>query len=164
VRVCNEMKLGRTIDQMPNNSSNAPSAGKFASRWPEYLRHTASSVALRASKGQKGQWEPVRAADEQAFYNAAYRREEFGTRRRFRTDDARLEDVAVLYRAAIGDNDTHPGKRIAAELHVSVEHARRLVGQARRKGFLGPALRGRAGEIHPTTKEVQRGRSRRTPT
>jgi len=69
-------------------------------------------------------------------------------RRRYVLTDEMLREVAALYRQAIAEKKP-PIE--AVRLHwypgSKPESARRLVARARAAGFLGPALRGRAGEL-----------------
>jgi hypothetical protein len=87
------------------------------------------------------------------FYRA-YQDRERETRRRRPADDARLHQVAELYRTAIADREP-PANVIGTMLNVSEAHARRLVGMARKAGFLGPAIRGRAGEVATVTQRAR---------
>jgi hypothetical protein len=60
--------------------------------------------------------------------------------------DENLRQVADLYRAALERGDP-PTKTIGLELHIGRSTAARWVAEARKRGLLGPALRGRAGEV-----------------
>ena len=60
------------------------------------------------------------------------------------TDD-QLRQVADLYRAALDRGDP-PTQTIADEMHAARSTAARWVAKARAAGFLGAAVRGRAGE------------------
>lgn len=71
-----------------------------------------------------------------------------------KTSDDDLERVAEIYRAAVAAGRS-PAKAIVAEIPSSEEHARRKVRLARERGFLGPAIPGRAGE-QPIDKEGDR--------
>lgn len=59
--------------------------------------------------------------------------------------DENLRQVAELYRAAIKRGDP-PTQMVAEAMHVARSTAARWVGKARERGFLGPSMRGRAGE------------------
>ena len=59
--------------------------------------------------------------------------------------DENLQQVATLYRAAVEQGD-HPTETVANAMHVSRSTAARWVTRARKRGFLGPAMRGRGGE------------------
>jgi hypothetical protein len=60
------------------------------------------------------------------------------------TDD-NLRQVAELYRVAVERGDP-PTQTVADAMHVARSTAARWVGAARKRGFLGPAVRGRGGE------------------
>jgi hypothetical protein len=60
--------------------------------------------------------------------------------------DADLEEVADLYREAVAGGDTSPTLTISERKHVGRSTAARWVSRARARGYLGPAVRGRAGE------------------
>lgn len=62
-----------------------------------------------------------------------------------RVDDETLSQVADLYRAAVAAGDP-PTAMIGKTMNASRSTAARWVTKARERGFLGPALRGRAGE------------------
>jgi hypothetical protein len=53
--------------------------------------------------------------------------------------------VAELYPTAVAHGDP-PDEAIARAMHASRSSAARWVRMARERGFLGPALKGRAGE------------------
>lgn len=59
--------------------------------------------------------------------------------------DENLRQVASIYRAATKRGDP-PTQTVADSLKVARSTAARWVGKARERGFLGPALRGQAGE------------------
>jgi hypothetical protein len=59
--------------------------------------------------------------------------------------DENLREVATLYRAALENNDP-PTLAVAAAKNVSRSTAARWVSEARKRGFLGPALGPRPGE------------------
>jgi len=67
-----------------------------------------------------------------------------------RTADETLPAVVQVYRQALMDADprvrSSPTATVARRLNYSRGHAARLVSQARTRGLLGPARRGRAGE------------------
>jgi len=70
-----------------------------------------------------------------------------GLRGAGRGRDARddvLARVAEIYRAALGAG-LPPTKAVSEQLPCSYSHAGRLVGQARRGGYLQPTIPGRAG-------------------
>jgi uncharacterized protein DUF6214 len=56
-----------------------------------------------------------------------------------------LSRVAELYRAALENGDP-PTQTVADAMHATRSTASRWVAKAREHGFLGPAVRGRAGE------------------
>jgi hypothetical protein len=60
------------------------------------------------------------------------------------TDD-NLRQVAELYRVAV-EHGAPPTQTVADQMHVARSTAARWVGAARKRGFLGPAVRGRGGE------------------
>lgn len=60
------------------------------------------------------------------------------------TDD-HLRAVVAMYKQALKEGDP-PTRTIADEMHVARPTASRWVAKARERGFLGPAMRGRAGE------------------
>jgi hypothetical protein len=61
-----------------------------------------------------------------------------------------LPAVVAAYREAVDSSDPEisraPTAEVGRRLHYSRAHAARLVSKARKAGFLGPALKGRAGE------------------
>jgi hypothetical protein len=59
--------------------------------------------------------------------------------------DERLQAVADLYRKAIEEGQP-PTREIADSMHVGRSTAARWVAKARERGYLGPAIQGRAGE------------------
>jgi hypothetical protein len=134
--VCERVSAGR-------RPGGPPVSGDLRLPLARFLQNTAAIVARRKARGQKGGWAPLSPSDLEDFYQQ-YRTQKMSGRRRS-IDDARLQQVAALYMLAVADHEP-PGKRIANEMFISEEHARRLVGQARKRGFLGPARRGRAGE------------------
>jgi hypothetical protein len=60
--------------------------------------------------------------------------------------DENLRQVAELYRAALKRGDA-PTQTVADGMNVARSTAARWVAKARESGFLGPAIRGRAGEV-----------------
>ncbi|MGH7747559.1 MAG: hypothetical protein ACREQ5_22790, partial [Candidatus Dormibacteria bacterium] len=62
-----------------------------------------------------------------------------------RTTDEKLRQVTDVYRAAVAAGK-RPTQAVADQLHYKRAHAGRLVMQARQAGFLGPAVKGKAGE------------------
>jgi hypothetical protein len=62
------------------------------------------------------------------------------------TDDD-LRDVAERYRAAVDRGIRSPTQTVANELGAPRSTVARWVHKARDRGFLGPAVRGRAGEM-----------------
>ena len=78
--------------------------------------------------------------------------EQITKRRRGRITDAYLREVAALYRAAYAAGE-HPTKTIAKQCHVGRSTAGRLVKRARDRGFLGPALKQKAGEADKETAQ-----------
>lgn len=65
-------------------------------------------------------------------------------RRRNAVTDQHLRDVVAIYRAAREQGDA-PTMAVAEQLDASHSTAARWVGMARHRGFLGPAVPGRAG-------------------
>lgn len=61
------------------------------------------------------------------------------------TTDEKLRLVADVYRAAVAAGKP-PTQAVADQLHYKRAHAGRLVLQARRAGYLGPTIKGKAGE------------------
>jgi hypothetical protein len=59
--------------------------------------------------------------------------------------DENLRQVAEVYRAALERGDP-PTETVANVLNVARSTAARWVSKARERDFLGPAMRGRAGE------------------
>lgn len=59
--------------------------------------------------------------------------------------DKHLQQVATIYREA-GKRDDPPTQTVAEVMNVARPTAGRWIGEARKRKFLGPAKRGRAGE------------------
>jgi hypothetical protein len=59
--------------------------------------------------------------------------------------DEQLEQVATVYRRAVEDGK-RPTEIVGETMNVARSTAARWITRARERGFLGPALRGRAGE------------------
>ena len=72
---------------------------------------------------------------------AQHRKRPAGPRR---LTDETLKEVAAVYRQHIPTG--RPSKAVAEHFHYTPASARRVVGEARRRGFLGPARPGRSGE------------------
>jgi hypothetical protein len=68
-------------------------------------------------------------------------------RSRRRVTDELLERVAGIYRDAQA-NERAPTQAVADELVATRSAAAQWVAKARERGFLGPAMRGRAGEAN----------------
>ena len=134
---CQAVHLERRPGEVPikGGALRLPIAG--------FLRHTTPQVAMRAVKGQKGAWAPIREEDVDAFY-AAYRKTERKSRRD-RITDERLAEVANIYRAAV-NTGAAPVEQVRKTLDISRSHAGRLVMRARRAGYLGATRPGKAGE------------------
>lgn len=66
-------------------------------------------------------------------------------RRGTRLPDGFLQEVALTYRTAVAKGRP-PTQEVADELHGSRSSAGRWVSEARRRNFLGPAIRRQAGE------------------
>lgn len=66
------------------------------------------------------------------------------------TDDE-LREVADIYREAVARGDRSPTRAVGEAKHAARSTAARWVGKARKKGFLGPAMPGRAGEREETS-------------
>lgn len=81
------------------------------------------------------------------------------TRRRV-LDDDHFRQVAKVYRNVLESSLTpDPTRQVAKHFHVSHSNAAKYVGEARKRGFLGPAAKsGVAGEVapKPTTKKGRR--------
>ena len=68
--------------------------------------------------------------------------------------DARLERVADVYRTAV-ELGEYPVEAVKEDQFVSRSYAGELVRQARKRGFLGPARPGKAGEAPVDTSEIK---------
>jgi hypothetical protein len=84
------------------------------------------------------------AESDAAFYRA-YTKDARRPRSGSPLTDDNLRSVADLYRAAIERGDP-PTQTVSDEMHVARSTAARWVAEARKRRFLGPAIRGRAGE------------------
>ena len=73
--------------------------------------------------------------------------------RRRRPLSETLPLVADTYRGALAKGDIAPTEAVGRYFHYSRGHAARLVSEARKAGFLGPARRGAAGEVLQTDEE-----------
>lgn len=67
-------------------------------------------------------------------------------RTRFNDKDALLREVVRIYRQAFASHDPKPRKAVAIELNYEPTYVAKLLVEARKKGMLGPAHVGRAGE------------------
>jgi hypothetical protein len=85
--------------------------------------------------------EPLTASEREALDERFGRR----PRRGSPITDASLRAVADRYREAVERGDP-PTQSVARELNVARSTAARWVTKARERDFLGPALKGRAGE------------------
>lgn len=87
--------------------------------------------------------EPADAEEQRQFYQrySRARRARQGTPL---TDDT-LAQVATVYRAA-ASRTNRPTETVAETMNVARSTAARWVANARERGLLGPAIRGRAGE------------------
>ena len=83
---------------------------------------------------------PEESADFYGRYTGNARRPRRGSPLTRRTRDVGRVDLCA---APAGDP---PTEKVAEEMHVARSTAARWVAAARKRGFLGPALRGRAGE------------------
>jgi Family of unknown function (DUF6214) len=83
--------------------------------------------------------------DEAAAFYSAYVQDARPPRKGSPVTDERLREVATRYRAAVERGDP-PTQTIGDEMHASRPTAARWVQKARERGFLGPAVPGRAGE------------------
>ena len=90
-------------------------------------------------------WDSVeQARDARAAVARHYRkRPGNGRRQRVLTDDF-LREVAVVYREHVATGK--PSKAVEEHFHYRPASARRVVREARLRGFLGPAHAGRGGE------------------
>lgn len=66
--------------------------------------------------------------------------------RRNRVTDEHLAAVADIYRAAEASGNP-PAKAVEDAFFTTYSTATRWIGQARKAGFLGPALKGKSGEV-----------------
>jgi hypothetical protein len=110
-----------------------------------FIRHTAPFAAWKGKETPtKGVYSgvPLNEEDIERFYSSYRRTERRGGRQP--TTDERLREVADIYRAALSTG--RPSKTVAQVLHIDPAHARRLVGMARKRGFLKPTRPGKAGE------------------
>lgn len=78
-------------------------------------------------------------------------------RSRRQLTDAFLEGIAQHYREALGDpsGSVSPNQYLVDTLHVPYSTAAYYVQKARERGFLRPALKGRAGEVSKREAAVQ---------
>jgi hypothetical protein len=84
---------------------------------------------------------PEEARREQAAAAAHFHSQEHG---RTVLTDERLQEIAEVYRQNVATGK--PSKAVAERFNYKPASARRVVGEARRRGFLGPARLGRVGE------------------
>jgi hypothetical protein len=63
-----------------------------------------------------------------------------------RTPDHEHAELATIYRAAVRDGRS-TSEAVQERFHLAPSSARKRIAQARKRGFLGPAIRGRAGEF-----------------
>jgi hypothetical protein len=143
-----------TEGEPPGSWLNGEDYGQGVHRTPlttDLLRHLNISGIIREAKrfgadlhALTAALTPIRRAEalEQA---AAWEQslERKGGGPRVNTPE-RLRKVAEIYRGALDRGDP-PTKAVAEKLHCSPPHAGRLVGMARKAGFLGPTRKGKAG-------------------
>jgi hypothetical protein len=91
-----------------------------------------------------------------------------GTRKRGEAKQLLLEDVVEKYRQAIQDRHRYPRKVVADQLGYSSEHIGRLLVEARkatpeRGPLLGPAARGKAGEVPATSPPARKSSTTKPP-
>jgi hypothetical protein len=114
--------LGRLLEEATLMVSKpAGEIPRSIKRWdnPEQVRRERASVAMRHRKRPNGH-------------------------RHHRLTDDYLAEVAEIYRQHVPTGK--PSKAVAEHFHYSHSSARRVVREARRRGFLGPARPGRGGE------------------
>jgi hypothetical protein len=68
-------------------------------------------------------------------------------------DDDLVKKAAEAYRDAIKDGYRNPTERTMAVTGYGRSHTSRILREARRRGYLGPALANRAGEARPPKKK-----------
>jgi len=77
----------------------------------------------------------------EAFREAKF--QELRKRRRSHRSDEDYQQVAEIYRRAQAE-EAPVQESVAKALHVSTAHAARLIGEARKRGFLPPTTKGKA--------------------
>jgi hypothetical protein len=88
-------------------------------------------------------WKNIEEVRAQRADVAAHHRRSGNGRRKKITDEF-LAEVAQVYRQNVATGK--PAQAVAEYCHYTSTSARRVIAQARQRGFLGPALPGRAGE------------------
>jgi hypothetical protein len=79
-----------------------------------------------------------------------------GSQRGRKTSDDTLQETADIYRAAVAAG-RHPAPDVAAKWSVTPSHARKMIGLARKRGFLGEAIPRRVGEQPPPPPAPTKG-------
>ena len=89
-------------------------------------------------------WESIdQIRAERAAVAAHHRQRPNGRKRKALTDEF-LSEVAAVYRQHVATGK--PSKAVEEQFHYTAASARRVVREARLRGFLGPAHPGRGGE------------------
>lgn len=118
------------------------------------VAQTTQHVALRLM-WRNGRWEGVHALSEDpdreyedalsalaAEYRSVVRRPKRGQR----WSDDHFKEIARLYREKLKSGSRSPNRDLANALQFEASTVSKWVMEARRRGFLGPAERGKAGE------------------
>jgi hypothetical protein len=130
-----------------------------AARLPDLLRAAIEAASYKVEFGADGKPRFFRAygsgdpstprEDRVAEFQDAYSR---ARRQGVPVDEEHLRRVAEVYRAAVARGEA-PTKAVSRELFASRSTAGRWVMQARKRGFLRPALGRIGGEARPNKKE-----------
>lgn len=137
--VAAESVSGELLRRVPVGRLLARAMAAAHFRWGEPLE---DGVRIDFGEGGVARFPtPEESADFYGRYTGNARR----PRRGSPITDKNLSDVADLYRAALRRGDP-PTQKVAEEMHVARSTAARWVSAARKRGLLGPAMRGRAGE------------------
>jgi len=88
-------------------------------------------------------WESIEQVRAEREAVAAHHRRRPNGHRKKITDEL-LAEVAAVYRQNVGTGK--PSQAVALHFHYTPASARRVIRQARQRGFLGPAHPGRGGE------------------